>query len=194
MSSERKVPWPPSTGVFATYPLQCHCAAIQYTITISPPLLESDDPECKGVYTALECDCTHCERKGLISCHPKLADVKFSQGLVRIPFIGGKECGFDRDQMADMVPQKEHRGEYYCAAKKHPHWFCKTCGLYYRTAGHTFDLPLNIGIGSTLGTNLSWICENVLQTEPRATINLRMLRDIRPSELQKRHEGFMRTQ
>jgi hypothetical protein len=34
----------------------------------------------------------------------------------------------------------------------------------------------------------------VLHTEPRATINLRMLRDIRPSELQKRHEGFMRTQ
>jgi hypothetical protein len=150
MSSDRKVPWPPSTGVFATYPLQCHCAAIQYTIKISPPLLESDDPDGKGVYTALECDCTHCERKGLISCHPKLADVKFSQGL-------------------------EHRGEYYCAAKKHPHWICKLCGC-------------------TLGTNLSWICENVLHTEPRATINLRMLRDIRPSELQKRHEGFMRTQ
>ena len=95
MSTDRKVPWPPSTGVFATYPLQCHCAAIQYTITISPPLLESDDPEGKGVYTALECDCTHCERKGLISCHPKLADVKFSQGLVRIPFITGKEYVFD---------------------------------------------------------------------------------------------------
>ena len=82
MPSDLKVPWPASTGVFATYPLQCHCAAIQYTITISPPLLESDS-EGKGVYTALECDCTHCERKGLISCHPKLADVKFSQGLVR---------------------------------------------------------------------------------------------------------------
>lgn len=83
MSTDRKVPWPPSTGVFATYPLQCHCAAIQYTITISPPLLETDDPEGKGVYTALECDCTHCERKAIISCHPKLGDVKFSQGLVR---------------------------------------------------------------------------------------------------------------
>ncbi|GAB7328949.1 hypothetical protein MBLNU13_g00819t2 [Cladosporium sp. NU13] len=158
MSSDRKVPWPPSTGAFASYPLQCHCAAIQYTITISPPLLEADDPEGRGVYTALECDCTHCERKGLISCHPKLADVNFIE-------IG----------IADAVFEKEQRGEYYCGPKKHPHWFCKTCG-------------------STLGTNLSWICENVLQTEPRATINLRMLRDIRPSELQKRHEGFMRTQ
>lgn len=78
------VPWPPSTGVFATYPLQCHCAAIQYTMRISPPLLESDS-EGKGVYTALECDCTHCERKGIIACHPMLADVKFTQGLVRVP-------------------------------------------------------------------------------------------------------------
>lgn len=57
-----------------------------------------------------------------------------------------------------------------------------------------FAVPLITAAGSTLGTNLSWICENVLHTEPRATINLRMLRDIRPSELQKRHEGFMRTQ
>lgn len=93
-----------------------------------------------------------------------------------------------------MVSEQEHRGEYYCAAKKHPHWFCKTCGLFYLTTEHTHDLPLITTIGCTLGTNLSWICENVLQTEPRATINLRMLRDIRPSELQKRHEGFMRTQ
>jgi hypothetical protein len=96
------VPWPPATGVFATYPLQCHCAAIKYTITVSPPLLESDS-EGKGIYTTLECDCTHCERKGIIACHPKLADVKFTQGL-------------------------EHRGEYYCAAKKNPHWVCKICG------------------------------------------------------------------
>jgi hypothetical protein len=95
MSSDRSVPWPPSTGVFATYPLQCHCAAIQYTITISPPLLASDDPEGKGVYTALECDCTHCERKGLISCHPKLADVEFSQGLVRIQFYVFLETSCD---------------------------------------------------------------------------------------------------
>jgi hypothetical protein len=137
MSSDRSVPWPPSTGVFATYPLQCHCAAIQYTITISPPLLASDDPEGKGVYTALECDCTHCERKGLISCHPKLADVEFSQGLVRIQFYVFLETSCDGEmampngfeiELADTVFRKEHRGEYYCAAKKHPHWFCKLCG------------------------------------------------------------------
>lgn len=26
---------------------------------------------------------------------------------------------------------KEHRGEYYCGAKKHPHWICKLCGLLF---------------------------------------------------------------
>jgi hypothetical protein len=75
------VPYPPSTGVFAIYPMQCHCAAIQYTIKLSPPLLESES-EGKGIYTALECDCTHCERKGIIACHPLLKDVEFTKGLV----------------------------------------------------------------------------------------------------------------
>jgi hypothetical protein len=76
------VPYPPSTGVFATYPMQCHCAAIQYTIKLSPPLLESES-EGKGIYTALECDCSHCERKGIIACHPLLKDVEFTEGVVR---------------------------------------------------------------------------------------------------------------
>jgi hypothetical protein len=76
------VPYPPSTGVFATYPMQCHCAAIQYTIKLSPPLLESES-EGKGIYTTLECDCSHCERKGIIACHPLLKDVEFTEGVVR---------------------------------------------------------------------------------------------------------------
>lgn len=75
------VPWPPSTGVTATYPMACHCTAIQWTITLSPPLLDSES-EGKGIYTAVECDCTHCERKGMISCHLKKKDIVFSQGIV----------------------------------------------------------------------------------------------------------------
>lgn len=87
----RSVPWPPESGVWATYPLQCHCAAIQWTITLSPPLLEKD-AEGKGVYTALECDCTHCERKAIIACHAKMKNVHFTQGTVGqlhliLPFV-----------------------------------------------------------------------------------------------------------
>jgi hypothetical protein len=29
-----------------------------------------------------------------------------------------------------LVTQQEHRGEYYCAAKKNPHWVCKICGSF----------------------------------------------------------------
>lgn len=74
-------PWPPETGVWATYALACHCTAIKWTMKISPPLLESQ-AEGKGVYTAIECECSHCERKGQISCHPKMENVVFTEGLV----------------------------------------------------------------------------------------------------------------
>jgi hypothetical protein len=90
-SGPSTVPWPPPnpnhSGIYA---LQCHCAAIRYQITISPPLRpptseQNHHEEIEGgdVYTALECDCTHCESKGIIACHPILRDVVFFQGLVR---------------------------------------------------------------------------------------------------------------
>lgn len=82
----RSVPWPSESGVWATYPLQCHCAAIQWTITLSPPLLEKD-AEGKGVYTALECDCTHCECKAIIACHAKMKNVHFTQGIVSLVYL-----------------------------------------------------------------------------------------------------------
>ena len=113
------VPWPPATGVFATYPLQCHCAAIQYTITVSPPLLESDS-EGKGIYTTLECDCTHCERKGMIACHPKLADVKFTQGLVRAvgtePAGGKSLTAFCQRSIAANTTPERRRTRTGCAS------------------------------------------------------------------------------
>lgn len=43
-----------------------------------------------------------------------------------------------------------------------------------------------------MGTDLTWLMENVFHAEPRCTINLRMLRDIRPKELTTKHTGFMR--
>jgi len=95
-------PWPEESGIWATYALHCHCGAIHFNITISPPLLESE-AQGKGVYTATICDCSHCERLGYIVCHPKVENVEFKQGL-------------------------EDRVEYRCAGKKNPHWFCRKCG------------------------------------------------------------------
>ncbi|KAM0723546.1 hypothetical protein Q7P37_000533 [Cladosporium fusiforme] len=143
-----KTPWPPETGIWATYALSCHCAAIQYTMRISPPLLASEAAG-KEVYTAIECECTHCETKGQISCHPKMENVVFTQGLA-------------------------HRNTYLTASRNNPHWFCALCG-------------------STLGTDLTWLTENVFHDgEPRCTINLRMLKDVRPQELTVRKESYMR--
>ena len=83
-SPTHKVPWPPSTDVSATYAMTCHCGAIQWNMTLSPPLLASQ-AQGGDIYTAVECDCTHCERKGQISCHPLAKDVEFTQGLVSLP-------------------------------------------------------------------------------------------------------------
>lgn len=58
-------------------------------------------------------------------------------------------------------------------SKKNPHWFCSLCG-------------------SALGTDLTWLMENVFHGEPRCSINLRMLKDVRPQELTTRKEGYMR--
>ena len=71
-----------------------------------------------------------------------------------------------------FFPQ-EYLATYLTGRKKNPHWFCKNCG-------------------STLGTDLSWLMENILiNEEPRVTINLRMLRNIRIRELKtERREGM----
>lgn len=74
-------PWPEETGVWQTYDLHCHCGVIRWKMSISPPLLESQ-AQGKGIYTAILCDCSYCERNGVIACHPKAKNVEFTQGLV----------------------------------------------------------------------------------------------------------------
>lgn len=92
-------PWPLPTSASASYALQCHCAAIQFTIKLSPPLLESE-AQGEGVYTAIECDCTHCETKGIIACHPKMADLKWEKGrevcFLSFHFASLNECYYLR--------------------------------------------------------------------------------------------------
>lgn len=85
--SPTSFPWPQPTSASASYSLQCHCAAIQFSIKLSPPLLESE-AQGEGVYTAIECDCTHCETKGILACHPKVGDLKWEAGReVRLDFL-----------------------------------------------------------------------------------------------------------
>lgn len=101
-SQPPEVPWTQPNGIYATYELHCHCGAIRYNMKISPPL-HQEETESKEQCVAVECNCSHCERKGIITVHPLAKHIEFTQGL-------------------------EDRVNYYTAMKKNPHWFCRKCG------------------------------------------------------------------
>lgn len=77
------------------------------------------------------------------------------------------------DPNRSLLLKQEFLSTYLTGRRKNPHWFCKNCG-------------------STLGTDLTWLMENVLgDEEPRVTVNLRMLRDVRVRELKvSKREGM----
>ena len=95
-SPPQEVPWSQPNGIYATYDLHCHCGAIRYTMKISPPLY-AEHTEGKEQCVAVECNCSYCERNGIIAVHPLANDVEFTQGL-------------------------EDRAKYYTGMKKNPHW------------------------------------------------------------------------
>lgn len=103
-------PWPlQGNGVSATYPLHCHCGLVKYTATLSPPMFASQTQEGKPErWSAVECNCSHCERVGAINVHPFIKDVVFTQG-------------------------KEHMVEYRSGAGNNPHWNCGKCGCFLVT-------------------------------------------------------------
>ncbi|USW49437.1 Putative Mss4-like superfamily protein [Septoria linicola] len=74
-----KPPWPEETGIWATYPMHCHCGAIRYNMKISPPLFE-EQAEGKGVYPVTSCNCSYCERTGYLTVHPRAENVTFTRG------------------------------------------------------------------------------------------------------------------
>ncbi|KAH6675054.1 hypothetical protein B0J14DRAFT_588825 [Halenospora varia] len=51
-----------------SYPAQCHCGAVTFTVTISPPLLE---------YKVMQCNCSICNSHGYLLVYPYRTDVVF---------------------------------------------------------------------------------------------------------------------
>ena len=100
-------PWSEPNGISASYDLHCHCGAVRYSITLSPPLYQ-EQAEGRERWTAIECNCSHCERVGAINVHPLTNDVEFTQG-------------------------RENMAEYRSGGKKNPHFICKLCGCFLVT-------------------------------------------------------------
>lgn len=54
-------PFPPPTGVFSTHKANCHCKAVRWSFSISPPL---------DSYPVVSCNCSICERNGYLLVYP----------------------------------------------------------------------------------------------------------------------------
>lgn len=83
-----------------TYTGTCHCKAVRYEAEIELTEL-------------LECNCSHCEKKGLL-----------------LAFI-------DNDKFT-LIQGKENLTEYFFNKKSIRHLFCKTCGVQSFSEGIAF--------------------------------------------------------
>lgn len=138
------LPWLPGTNENSTHKGNCHCGAISYTVTISPPL----PPSTSGVmkpsednnkpdqltattlktesdttyYRPVRCNCSICTRNGYLLIYPLKADVIWQP---------------------DDSEQKLRK--YFAATKRFPHLFCGECG-----SSIGCDLS---GLGALMGTD-----------------------------------------
>jgi hypothetical protein len=84
-----------------------HCGAIRYKMKLSPPLYEE---QCEGgeQYPVTSCNCSHCERQGVLAVHPLIENLEFTQG-------------------------KEELEAYRTASKMNPHFSCPKCHCFVGT-------------------------------------------------------------
>ena len=73
-------PWTQPNGISATYACHCHCGAVRWDMTLSPPLY-AEQTQGKEQCVAAECNCSHCERHGSLAVHPLATDIVFTKGL-----------------------------------------------------------------------------------------------------------------
>lgn len=64
-------PFPPPTGEFSEHKANCHCGAVRFTFSISPPL---------DAYTVVECNCSICQRNGYLLVYPIKENLKLANG------------------------------------------------------------------------------------------------------------------
>ncbi|KAJ0118880.1 hypothetical protein J7T55_013136 [Diaporthe amygdali] len=64
-------PFPPPTGEFSEHKANCHCGAVRFTFSISPPL---------DAYPVVECNCSICQRNGYLLVYPIKENLKLANG------------------------------------------------------------------------------------------------------------------
>lgn len=64
-------PFPPPTGVFSSHEANCHCGAVRWTFSVSPPL---------DSYPVVSCNCSICQRNGYLLVYPVKENVKLESG------------------------------------------------------------------------------------------------------------------
>lgn len=96
-------PWTKATDKCEAYLGSCHCGAIRYKFSISPPLYPTGDPA-DGQYEVVHCNCSICTRNGYLLVHPLHKDIQW------------------------MGESEKHMKKYYMATESNPHYFCENCG------------------------------------------------------------------
>ncbi|KAG6366979.1 hypothetical protein INS49_001160 [Diaporthe citri] len=64
-------PFPAPTGEYSEHKANCHCGAVKFTFSISPPLEE---------YPVVVCNCSICQRNGYLLVYPIKENLKFGDG------------------------------------------------------------------------------------------------------------------
>ncbi|KAK3080598.1 hypothetical protein LTS18_014933 [Coniosporium uncinatum] len=96
-------PAPPASE---SYRGNCHCGAVIYEVTLSPPLYSpSSSPSSSSteVYKVANCNCSICVKSGYLIAYPLRTNLRFLKG----------EAGMK---------------SYHCASNTHAHRFCGECG------------------------------------------------------------------
>lgn len=63
-------PFPPPTGEYSDHAANCHCGAVRFTFSISPPLDE---------YPVVVCNCSICQRNGYLLVYPIKENLKLRE-------------------------------------------------------------------------------------------------------------------
>ncbi|KKY37685.1 hypothetical protein UCDDA912_g02307 [Diaporthe ampelina] len=64
-------PFPPPTGEYSDHKANCHCGAVKFTFSISPPL---------DAYPVVECNCSICQRNGYLLVYPIKENLELGGG------------------------------------------------------------------------------------------------------------------